>query len=769
MKKKKIAENEKKTVESERKIAWGHHRALGDSIMFSAGIRDFKLLFPEIRINVDTNQSAIFENNPYIDRSFKKGDPGVEYYQVGYPAVGNVNNATLHFTNMFLFDMIAIADLHKALGLSIGEFCAVFANGTIGDPPLGDLEKHKDTAKEPFISLREKYKDMCKSFSRQRGDIHLSEQEKKFNLIQETYGIDKYWVIAPGGKRDCTAKIWDWRKFQEVVDYFDERIKFVVIGKSDLLVEKLNNVIDLTDKFNSDVRGLISLVYHADGCVAGPSALLHLAAAVPSRYDSERKPCVAIFGGREPTSWSWYCNHQILHTNGAFNCCDNGGCWKARVIPLPKDPEHNKSLCEHQVKVSDRTVQACMDAITAQDVIRAIEKYYEGNLYSYLKKAPKKKIKKSEQESSVIEIKSRKNSNVLNLLGNLNTSGGGEQSLCTIAKLLSSRYDVRLYPWGSVHDNYKKLDLPIQEHSFQNGMIEDIEEGSNLLFYGNDCVSDFVKSAQKLVDKCSNLIIGINYCNGALPKATWLSKTGKLKAIIFQNREKRDEFERDALGFEDAEKIVLYGAVELDKFLEICINKRQDKEQLVVLKHGCSDYRKYTTQNSAHSGEKIHLWQKHLDKELDIKFYARLLKDTQNTRFEFMEAHEELVNEFKNETRMTFHKWDSMPVQKFLSKGHVYLYRSSNMWRDQLPRTIIEAMAAGLPVLGEARDGSLDRIQHGDTGFLCIDYDSYLYALKLLQRKEDYRHKMGMYAKDFTRIHYDPKKWIDIVDEVLTR
>jgi len=285
-----------------RKIIFSHHRALGDAIMFSAGVRDFKLLFPDISINVDTNQPAVFENNLYIDKTITRNDDGVERYNVGYPMIGNVNNSAMHFSTMFLFDMIAVADLHNALPIKLGEFCATFANGTVCDPPLGDIEKHKAISKEPFISLRNKYKNFCEEFIRQRGDLHLTDEEKKKNIIRELYDIDKYWVIAPGGKRDCTTKIWDWRKFQDVINHFKGRIQFVTIGKSDLLVEKLNGVIDLTDKFNKDIRGLFSLVYNAEGCVCGPSALMHIAAAIPSRWDKERKPCVTILGGRSTTS-----------------------------------------------------------------------------------------------------------------------------------------------------------------------------------------------------------------------------------------------------------------------------------------------------------------------------------------------------------------------------------------------------------------------------------------------------------------------------------
>ena len=95
------------------------------------------------------------------------------------------------------------------------------------------------------------------------------------------------------------------------------------------------------------------------------------------------------------------------------------------------------------------------------------------------------------------------------------------------------------------------------------------------------------------------------------------------------------------------------------------------------------------------------------------------------------------------------------------------LYRTSNLWRDQYPRTVGEALAAGLPVLTEPRDGTKDRVIHGDTGFYCVDFDGFLYALKLLQRKEDYRHKMGLYAKDWAKENLDPNVWLKIVEEIL--
>jgi glycosyltransferase involved in cell wall biosynthesis len=604
--------------------------------------------------------------------------------------------------------------------------------------------------------------------------VHLSNKEKtEEKLIEQIYGISKYWVIAPGGKRDCTTKIWDWRRFQEVIDYFDGRIKFVTIGRSDHLVEKLNGVIDLTDKFNDNLRSIWPLVYHSEGVVSGVSFLMHLAAGMKSKdhkHRKARKPCVAIYGGREPTTFTCYTNHQILHTNGAFDCCDNGGCWQSRVTPLQKDPDKNTRMCHNTVVKGGRTIQSCMDTITANDVIRAIEKYYEGNIYKPL---PSNKPLQEVEVIQAAPVEINSTGKEINILASLKSKGGGEQSALKIAEVLKDAgWKVNLYPWGKVHKNYSNF--KIESTSFFNetkphsNFFKSFKPGLPLLFYANDQIWDFVLHGKELIDASSSVIVGINYCNGTLPKYKYLSQSKKLKAIVFQNEEKKNEFCRDQIGFDDTRLISLFGAIELDKFLEVVpASRNSSKDNLVVLKHCTPDYRKYITAESEGTGEKIHIWQKHIFKERDTRFYSRMLKDVKGVVFEFMEAHEELVNHFKNEPRMIFHKWDSMPVTEFLSRGHVYLYRTSNKWRDQYPRGVAEALAVGLPVLTEPRDGTRDRVDNGNTGLHCIDYDGFLYAVKILKRKEDMRKSMGMNAKDWARANLDPKLWVSTIEEVL--
>ncbi len=763
--------------DGERKIVFRHGRAPGDNIMFTAGVRDFCLLFPQFRVGVHKKYSWIWENNPYIDHSLDKDDPGVEYYEVGYPAIGYVNNTNVHFTQMFLLDMIAAVELSVGLPLSLGEFCSAFANGHVGDPRMGSKK-----GIERFKILEERFAGFCTDFARQKGDLHLSQEEIDNNLVADVYGHERYWIVAPGGKSDFTAKQWDWERFQKVIDYFDGLIKFVVVGstKAQMFINEYKGAINLIDKFNGKkIRGLVSLVYHSEGVISTPSLLMHMGAAVPKR-EKRDKAGITIWGGREPTAWSNYCSYQDLHTNAAFSCCKEGGCWKARIKPLMKHPEKNDSLCQFPVDCDGRTIQACMDAITVEDVIRAIERYYVGDLYHY--------DKKEKKEDKPVEVESRKTDvthvepdpspgakchNEINMIGNLNSKGGGEQSFVKIGQVLQNAgWKVNMYPAKhDVHENYKDCGLSIDyEHSLEQANIQEIMKPDiPLLFYANDTTRMFVDNAEEIVNKSSAVVIGINYINRPLCDCRWLSSSGKLKAIVFQNREKLREWDRDEVGFEGLDKYILFGAIDLDRFLEVCPPERKKDEPLVVVRHSLDDYRKYVTKESHGKGEKVHIWQKHFDKDADTKFYGRLLKDLKNTRFEFMKAHKELREHFRGDDRMVFHEWNAMPVTEFLARGHVWLYRTSNLWRDNYPRVHAEAMAAGLPTVVEPRDGTYERLidGYGDRGLYCIDFDSFKWALRTLQRKEGYRKAIGLEAKEWTRKHLDPRRWVDLIEQVL--
>lgn len=194
--------------------------------------------------------------------------------------------------------------------------------------------------------------------------------------VEESQGLGtRFWIIVSGGKWDYTAKWWDPARSQAVVNYFKDRITFVQCGEANHHHPPLKNVVDLVGKTN--LRQVVRLMYHADGVVCPVTMFMHLAAAVEAKTSRPKnRPCVVIAGGREPSHWEAYPHHQYLHTNGSLPCCDNGGCWKSRVVPLGDGDAKDNSLCVRPVyRSNERVLPQCLDMIRVTDVIHSIENY----------------------------------------------------------------------------------------------------------------------------------------------------------------------------------------------------------------------------------------------------------------------------------------------------------------------------------------------------------------------------------------------------------
>lgn len=317
-----------------RRLILRNFQSPGDIVMLTAAVRDLHRCYPrQFVTDVRTPCPGLWENNPYIT-PLDERDPTVEVIDCGYPLIHHSNSRPYHFIHGF------IHFLNAKLGLHI----------------------------QPSLFF---------------GDIHLSASEKK-----ETSQIEKitgesapFWLIAAGGKRDFTAKWWAPDRYQEVVNHFRKRIAFVQVG--DLAHEHppLENVLDLRGQTN--LRQLVKLVYHAQGVLCPVTLLMHLAAAVrPRQGRPGSRPCVVVAGGREPPHWEAYPMHQFIHRAGALTCCQHGGCWKSRVVPLGDGDEKDApaNLCSDVVGQLPR----CLDMVKVSDVIRAIEIYFEGGVIPYL-------------------------------------------------------------------------------------------------------------------------------------------------------------------------------------------------------------------------------------------------------------------------------------------------------------------------------------------------------------------------------------------------
>jgi len=219
------------------------------------------------------------------------------------------------------------------------------------------------------------------------GFIKLRGEEKVwYSAVREELGYDvPYWVISAGYKSDYTAKQWSFAEYQKVVDMFPDTV-FVQVGAEhrDHTHAKLSgdNVINLVGK--TDLRQLIRLIYHSYGIISTCSMAMLLGYAVEVKpvFGRKSRANIAITGGREPNHWHQGPNCQYLHTCGMLDCCDFGGCWKSRVIPLGDGDDKDKDTCLHPVELpSGQVIARCMDMITADDVARHMRRYLKGTKF----------------------------------------------------------------------------------------------------------------------------------------------------------------------------------------------------------------------------------------------------------------------------------------------------------------------------------------------------------------------------------------------------
>lgn len=297
--------------------------------MLTAAVRDLHRCCPgKFITDVRTPCPDLWRHNPHLTL-LSEDDCDVERFECHYPLIHQSNQRPYHFLHGF------IADMSERLGVRM-------------------------------VPMEFK------------GDIHLSDEERNSPPPHnEIVGGGPFWLLAAGGKFDFTIKWWDSARYQAVVDHFAGRLRFVQIGAAEHHHPPLRGVVDLRGK--TTLRELVRLVYHSQGAVCPVTLLMHLSAAVetpPGR--PPLRPCVVIAGGREPVHWEAYPAHQFLHTVGMLDCCAEGGCWRSRVAPQGdgsmKDLED--TLCRRVVG----TLPRCMDMITVNDVIEAIEGYLSGGM-----------------------------------------------------------------------------------------------------------------------------------------------------------------------------------------------------------------------------------------------------------------------------------------------------------------------------------------------------------------------------------------------------
>jgi len=271
----KEVEEEEQVIEETKEIiqeplVFKNRQALGDILMFTCAIRDFKKEFPDWPIGVSSTAMHIWNNNPYIDRSLIEQNAKV--VEIGPSWLTNASNRDdRHFANAFRIS------IEQKLGVS-------FDQG----------------ATKP--------------------DIWMSREEVEARPLVKP----PYWIIVAGEKGDWTAKTYPFNRWQEFVKRFPQ-VTFVQVGAKehvhpDLSLPNVINFIGKTQSRETGFRDLINLFFHAEGSMGLVSFQMHLAAA----FDM---PCIVIAGAREPARFTRYPRHQYLCTDGCLPCASRNACW----------------------------------------------------------------------------------------------------------------------------------------------------------------------------------------------------------------------------------------------------------------------------------------------------------------------------------------------------------------------------------------------------------------------------------------------------------
>lgn len=296
------------------------------SVLLTAAVRDIHRSLPGMfRIDVRTPFPDIWKNNPHLF-PLDENDPDVLSIECRNPLIHRCNELPVHSILGYQYYL----NEHLHLNIRPTEF---------------------------------------------KPDLYLSAEEKAGVSPAIAAGWDgPYWILNAGCRRKQTIKQWNASRYQQVINHFRDRIRFIQVGHVEDLHPTLDGVLDLRGK--NTLRELICLMYHAKGVLTSSGLLAHLAAAIETN-DRRLRSCIIIGGGREPAHWSAYPGQQHVNTIGSLPCCRTGGCWRSRTVPLG-DGELEDQADQMCVSISN-SMPRCMEMIGVQEIILRIDQQLQKN------------------------------------------------------------------------------------------------------------------------------------------------------------------------------------------------------------------------------------------------------------------------------------------------------------------------------------------------------------------------------------------------------
>ncbi len=457
------------------------------------------------------------------------------------------------------------------------------------------------------------------------------------------------------------------------VEYFQQlvdslpQITFVQVGLSQNNYRRLRGSNVIDLIDRTKIRELFSLVYNAAGCVSLVSSLMHVAGAF-------RKPCVVIAGGREPDTFEKYPNHRFMDNVGALPCCRDFACW------------HNSlDACEDH----DGNHAACMMTIQPVAVREALISYHRCGV-----------LKPLELDGAVVSGVPAKLRPLLRIVANTKCLGGAERSVVEIARMFVEKsWRVELTTPTNHPSPEVLAELPAEVKLNQHVT----KPCDVLLFYASDLVFGFDELRFEPFGQleAKRKVMALSYKIGKAPSEPWAQ--GWDQYLFLSSALERGFL--DKLDGREVRTAVLAPPVDLDPFLAV---PPDYSFPLQLARHSSQGGKKYPAD----------LWPMidELPAEID---------------FQFMPAPPGFDEPSRSNCGCFPYDPDHARVASFLSMSNCFWYLLPDGYTDQGPRVIVEAMAAGLPVIAENRDGAADRVTD-ETGWLLDSHDEAVDLIRSL-------------------------------------
>lgn len=348
-------------------------------------------------------------------------------------------------------------------------------------------------------------------------------------------------------------------------------------------------------------------------------------------------------------------------------------------------------------------IAKCMDMIRPKHVIDAIEDYYEGGLL----------------QKPQIETVARKKK-VIRIISNAKCLGGAERSVIEIAKIFCEQnWRVEISPHGFLCKEFADS-LPGQV-TITNHITRPVDI---LLLYSSDMVFSFDKAEFEIFNRIAadRKVMALTYKLGKAGQVDWTRKYDK---YLFLSTALSEAFGKRLPA---STRAILAPPVALQPFLAV---------------------------QPVYDGS-IHLLRH--SSQGDSKFPADLpeIMGKTNARFSFMPGPSWL----KSGDRIQKIEYSNNPqdVANFLGSGNCYWYLLPEGYTDQGPRVIVEAIAAGLPVIAENRDGARDRVTEKE-GWLLNNHNEAIELINSLT--PEILERKGQAARQRAIREFRKERWFE--------